>query len=151
MINYRSFLSVILALVAVVVFNLGNVAEAKPKPKPATYTSEQLEQIQVYTSELSEIRSRLPELADLIQKQDWTFVRNFIHGPLGELRFKMLYLSRNLLPADQEKARQLAKVVADNLVAIDLAAGKADYKLAVRNYGETVRDLDAFLQLIPKA
>lgn len=153
MIHYRSILSIVLALIAVMVVNLGNVAVAKPaKPaKVETYTSQQLTEIQPYANALQEMRDRLPELADLIQKQDWTFTRNFIRGPLGEIRFQMLYLTRNLLPVDQVKARELAKKVADNLVSIDLAAEKQDYKLAVRNYAETVRDLDAFLALVPKA
>lgn len=151
MVNYRSILSVVLAVVAVVLVNLGNVAEAKPVKKPLTYTAEQLQQIDGYASSLIEMRDRLPELADLIQKQDWTFARNFIHGPLGEIRFKMLYLTRTLLPDVQPKARDLAKAVNDNLVAIDLAAANSNYQQAVRNYAETVRDLNAFLELVPKS
>jgi photosystem II protein PsbQ len=147
----RSILPLVLALVAVLIVNLGNVAAAKPPAKAASYTAEQIEQIQEYAAGLTEMRDRLPELANLIQTQDWTFARNFIHGPLGEIRFKMLYLSRNLLPADQKKARDLAKLVTDNLVAIDKAAERQDYAAAVRNYAETVRDLDAFLQLVPQA
>lgn len=150
MVKYRSILSVLLALVLVVLVNLGSVAEAKPV-KAKTYTVEQLEQIQNYASELSAIRDRLPELAVLIQEQDWIFTRNFIHGPLGELRIKMLNLSRNLLPEAQKEARTVAKAVFDNIVAIDQAAQNRDYAQAIRNYAETVRDFDTFLQLIPKA
>lgn len=149
--KYRSVVSVILALVAVVFVNFGNAAEAKPKAQPLTYTSEQLETIQGYVNDLSKVRDRLPELAQLIQKQDWIYVRNFIHGPLGEIRATLLKLSRNLLPDAQAPARKAAKAVFDNLVAIDQAAVKGDYKLAIRNYAETIRDLDSFLQLVPQA
>lgn len=149
--KFRSVLSVILALAAVVLINLGNVAEAKPKAQPQTYTREQLETIQGYATDLSAVRDRLPELAQLIQKQDWIYVRNFIHGPLGEIRATMLNLSRNLLPDAQPTARKAAKAVFDNLVAIDQAALKGDYKQAIRNYAETLRDLDTFLQLAPQS
>lgn len=150
MLKSRSILSILLALVAVVLVNLGNVAEAKPVKAPS-YTPAQLETIQAYTTEVSALRDRLPELADLIQKQDWIFVRNFIHGPFGELRIKMLSLSRNLRPDAQAEASKVAKAVFDNLVAIDLAAQNKNYKVAIRNYAETVRDFDSFLQLVPKA
>lgn len=150
MIKYRSILSVLLALVMVLLMGFGNVAQAKRAPKPPTYTSEQIAQIQAYATELSNLRSRLSELSTLIQKQDWVFVRNFIRGPLGEIRVKMLYATQNLLPADQPAARKAAKAVFDNLIAIDQAAQDGDYKVAIRNYAETVRDLDGFLQLLPQ-
>ncbi|MGA7937396.1 MAG: photosystem II protein PsbQ [Kovacikia sp.] len=149
--KFRAVLAVVLALVAVVLLNLGNVAEAKRPAKPLTYTSEQVAQIQEVASELSTLRGRLPELADLIQQQDWVFVRNFIHGPLGELRTKMGFLTQKLLPNDQKQARSIAKLVADNLVAIDQAAKDGNYKAAIRNYAETIRDLDSFLQLVPNS
>ena len=151
MAKYRSALSILLAFTLVLLLNLGAVAEAKTKTKPATYTPEQLELIQGYADELAAARDRLPELADLIQKQNWTFTRNFIHGPYGELRTTMLNAARNLLPDAQAPARKAAKVVFDNLVAIDQAAQDQNYKLAIRNYGETLRDFDAFLQLLPKS
>jgi photosystem II protein PsbQ len=148
--KFRAVLTVILALAAVVLLNLGSVAEAKRPAKPLTYTSDQITEIQESAAELSSIRDRLPELADLIQKQDWVFVRNFLHGPLGEIRTKMSLLSQKLLPTDQKQARTIAKAVADNLVAIDQASKDENYKAAIRNYAETIRDLDAFLQLAPR-
>lgn len=151
MINVRSIFSIALALVLTLVLNLGNAAEAKKlAPKPPTYTSEQIAAIQEYTADISAVKDRLPELAKLIQEQDWTYVKNFIRGPMGEIRTKMLGAARNLPPEAQKQARAAAKLVADNLIAIDMAADNRDYKLAIRNYGETVRDIDAFLQLLPQ-
>jgi photosystem II protein PsbQ len=150
MVKLRSVLTVLLALAIVALVSFGNVAEAKKLTKPPSYSPEQIETIQEYTTELSALRDRMPELADLIQKQDWVFVRNFIRGPLGELRSKMSYLTQNLLPADQAEARKVARSVFTSLVAIDQAAQNEDYKLAIRNYSETLRDFDAFLQLVPK-
>jgi ABC-type Zn uptake system ZnuABC Zn-binding protein ZnuA len=62
----------------------------------------------------------------------------------------MSLLSQKLLPTDQKQARTIAKAVADNLVAIDQASKDENYKAAIRNYAETIRDLDAFLQLVPR-
>ncbi|UBF24231.1 photosystem II protein PsbQ [Kovacikia minuta CCNUW1] len=148
--KFRAIFAVVLAFALVVLVSLGSVAEAKRPTQPLTYTSEQIAQLQTYASDLSAIRDRLPELADLIQKQDWVFVGNFIHGPLGEIRTKMNFLAQNLLPADQKQARSIAKLVASNLIAIDQAAKDKNYKAAIRNYAETIRDLDDLLQLVPK-
>ncbi len=68
---------------------------------------------------------------------------------LGEIRTKMGSLALNLLPNDQKQARSLAKSVGDNLIAIDQAAKDKNYKAAIRNYAETIRDLDSLLQLVP--
>jgi photosystem II protein PsbQ len=150
MIKFRSVVATFLATLMVALLLFSNVAEARPV-KSSTYTSEQLEQIQDYVSELSAIRDRLPELADLIQKENWVFTRNFIHGPLGEFRLKLSTLSRALLPKAQAEARKLSNEIFEDLVAIDQAAQDRNYPAAVRNYAEIVKDFDAFLQLAPKA
>lgn len=146
MVTYRSAIAFVLMLLTVTLVSCSSVVEAKP----LSYTSAQVEEIQPYAADLLALHDRLPELATLVQEENWTFVRNFIHGPLGELRTKMAYISRDLLPADQIKARELTKETFKNLVAIDAAAGKEDYKLAVRSLGKTVSSLDSFLALIPK-
>jgi len=148
--KFQSILAIALALVAVVVFSFGSPAEAK-RGKATTYSAEQLAEIQASAANLTAVRDRLPELAELIQQQDWVFVRNFIHGPLGELRATMSRVSRNLLPDAQKQALKLLRDVFDDLETIDVAAQNRDYKLAIRNYAETLRDFDAFLDLIPKA
>ncbi len=150
MVNFRSILALLLTVVMTFLLNMGSVEAAKVK-KPVTYAPEQLEQIEVYAGDVQALRDRLPELAELIQNQDWTFTRNFIHGPYGELRVVMQNLSRNLLPDAQLDARTLAKTVFDDLVQIDLAAQQGNYKTAMREYGNTVKDFDSFLALVPEA
>ncbi|XHX80512.1 MAG: photosystem II protein PsbQ [Stenomitos frigidus ULC029] len=146
MVTYRSVIAFVLMLLTTMLVSCSSVTEVKP----LSYTTAQVEEIQTYAGDLLELRDRLPELADLVQKENWTFVRNFIHGPLGELRTKMIYLSRNLLPTDQAKADALAKEAFQSLVALDAAAEKADYKVAVRNLSKTVEGLNEFLELVPK-
>lgn len=150
MTKYRSILAVIFAVVAVFLIGFSNPATAKPVKK-LTYTSAQIADIQNYANELATMGNRLPELQDLIQKEDWTFVRNFIHGPLGDIRVKMSLVAGKLLPDAQKQARQVAREVGNDLVAIDQAAEKREYKTAIRYYGETIKDLEAFFQLLPNA
>lgn len=146
MARYRSILALVLAFVATVLVSCSSPTDFKQ-----TYTSSQLEQIQSYAPEIAALRDRLPELAALIQKREWTDVRTFIHGPLGELRIKMGSLSRNLLPPAQEQAREAAKGVFSHLVEIDEAAENSDYRQAIRNYAEAIKDFDAFFQAVPQA
>lgn len=147
MAKHRSILSIVLALVAVLLISCGSPTVAKVP----TYTPEQIAEIQSYASGVSAMRDRMPELQALIEKEDWTFVRNFIHGPLGELRVKMSTVTRDLLPNAQKPARQAAKEVFDDLVTIDRAAEETNSDLAVLKYNEAIKAFDAFFQLVPQA
>lgn len=150
MVNFRSIVAIILAVVATFMLSVSSVEAAKVK-KPLTYTTDQLEQLSGYTSDLQVMRDRLPELGSLINKKDWIFARNFIHGPLGELRVQMANVSRTLLPDAQPGARKLAKEVFDDLVAIDLAAQNRNFPLAIKKYAEVLKGFDEFLALVPEA
>lgn len=147
MVKYRTVVALILTVIAVMLVGCGSVTKAKT----LSYTPAQVKEIQTYAAEVSELRDRLPELASLIQSEDWTFVRNFIHGPLGELRTKMAYLSRSLLPTDQATAREQASSTFKSLVAIDAAAERKDYKAAISNFGKVIKSWDTFLDLVPDA
>lgn len=143
----RSILSVLLACVTVFLVSCSSATEVKPP----TYTSAKLEVIEKYTSEIEGMRDRLPELAKLIQDENWTFTKNFIHGPLGELRAKMSLVERNLLPKDQPKAKETGKQVIEDLISIDAGAEAQDYKATIRSYAALQKDINAFLELSPKA
>lgn len=146
MARYRSILSLLLAFVTAFLVSCG-----APEVKPPTYTAAQLQAIEKSVSVIEGVRDRLPELAKLIQNENWVFVRNFIHGPLGDLRPKMSLMERNLLPAAQPKAKALGKELFDDLVDIDTAAQNGDYKAAIRSYASLQKDIEAFLQLAPNA
>ncbi|PZV09293.1 MAG: photosystem II protein PsbQ [Leptolyngbya sp.] len=150
MVKIRAIVSAALALLMVLMMGVGRVEAAKVK-KPLTYTPDQLEQIQEYATDLQAMRDRLPELGALVEQKDWTFARNFIHGPLGELRVKMQNVSRNLLADAQPGARKLAKDVFNDLIALDLAAQTSKAAVAQREYSTVIKDFDAFLALVPEA
>lgn len=146
MARHRSIFSLILVIVATFLISCGGPSVAKV---PQTYTAAQVEQIQQYVPDMIALRDRMSEIPTLIQRRDWIDVNNFIHGPLGELRLKMTYVSRNLLPKDQEKARQATRDFFDHLVKIEQAAQGSDTQGAKLNYREALADIDEFLQLVP--
>ncbi len=147
MVNYRSLVALFLAFVTSLMLT---ACSGAPK-KPITYSSTQLESIQRYASDLQDMRDRLPELATLITKQDWTFTRNFIRGPLGELRVKMAGVARNLLPDAKAGAQTIAQTVFEDFEAIDLAAQDGNYPKAIKEYAAALKDFDAFLSIVPPA
>lgn len=147
MVRSRSILSLILAIVAVFLVSCGGPTATK---LPQTYTPVQIEQIQEYLPDLVSLRNRMSEVPILIQRRDWIGVRNFIHGPLGELRLKMTYITRNLLPLQQKAARDVTRQLFDDLVKVEQAIEENNTQGAVRSYQATLADINKFLELVPQ-
>lgn len=142
----RSIISLLIALVATFLVSCGSPTTAVVPP---TYTSAQLEKIQVHSPEIQAVRDRADELKTLIQKGEWIDVGNFIHGPMAEARLSMTYITPNLLPNAQSSARQINKDLLTHLVKIDQAASVGNTQLALSNYQAAFADVDKFLQLLP--
>ena len=146
MIRKRSIFSLILVIVATFLFGCGAPTVAKA---PATYTPIQLQKIQEYSDEIISVRDRGSELEDLIEKQDWRRVGNFIHGPMTEARLKINYIAPNLLPQEQKEARKISQDMLNYLVKIDKAAESGDRLEALNSYSAVYADIDQFLKLLP--
>lgn len=145
--SYRSFLALVLAMVTTFL-----VSCSSPQvTKPPTYSTEQLEQIQKTVSTLAALRDKMPILQEKIFKKNWTDVATYIHGPFGELRQKVSYLTRQLLPQDQKAVKEVSKDLFDSFEQIDVAASKGDYSVAVENYRKALKELEQFLQVSNKA
>jgi photosystem II protein PsbQ len=144
---FRSFLSIVLVAVTTLLVSCSSPTEAKI---PTTYTPEKIESLQVQLAPIQAVRERMTELGSLVKQENWTDVRDLIHGPLGFLRQDMRYLSEKLLPADQQKAQQLSKDLFNDLVQLDAAAKDRNYGIALGKFNEAIRDFDAFLDIIPQ-
>lgn len=141
----RAIFSLLLALAATVLVACGGpVAKAPP-----TYTPELVAQLDRYMTPIETARGRMSELESLIDKEDWVFIRNFIHGPLGQLRGSMSFVSRSLLPKEQGTAARAADELFEHLDRMDLAAKDRNYPVVVQQYKEAIQDFDAFLRLVP--
>jgi photosystem II protein PsbQ len=142
---FRPLISLFLVCIALLVVSCsdGNV-------KAPTYSAEALTRIQLASSGVEKIKERLPELESYIDKQDWNNVRSFIHGPLGDLRTRMVGISKELLPADRAKSLELGKEVFGHLNKIDSAAADNNQNIAATNYTEALKDLASFNGLLPE-
>jgi photosystem II protein PsbQ len=147
MARQRSLLSVILVLLATFLISCGSPSEATAPP---IYTSAQIQKIQGYLPAIEAVRDRSQELEDLIQKNDWVNVGNFIHGPMAEARLHMNYIIPNLLPGDREKARQVERKLFDSLLKIDQAVDSRNSVKALSNAKAAFAEIDNFLNLLPE-
>jgi photosystem II protein PsbQ len=149
--KYRSFLAAALAVVMVLFVTFVSPAEAKSKSRAQVYTADQITEIQGYAGEVNMMRDRITtDLKALVDKEDWVFTRNFIHGPLGELRLKMLTIARDLFPDAQAKARDLAKDAFTALANLDKAAADKDSRALSRSFKDLVKSLNEFDALLPQ-
>ncbi|MDX2098153.1 MAG: photosystem II protein PsbQ [Leptolyngbyaceae cyanobacterium bins.59] len=147
----RSLLVLFVGVIIAFLLMVSSPVLAATTKAAATYTPAQLEQVQRYVGTLEGFRGRMQALATLIQNRQWTDVRSFIHGPFGELGPTTSRLTRILLPEVREKAIFASKGILGHLVEIDEAAKNQDYRQAIRNYAEAIKDFDALFALTPKA
>ena len=142
-----SIFSLILVIVVTFLFGCSGPTIAKAPP---IYTPVQLQKIQQYSTKIIAVRERGPELEDLIEKQDWRKVDNFIHGPMTEVKLAMNYIAPNLLPQEQKSARKISRNMLNNLLKIDRATKVGNSLLALNSYSAVYADIDKFLKLLVK-
>ncbi len=143
--RFRPLLGIVLAIVATCLVACGGPAAKIP----TTYSPTMLQQVELYTSPVTDLRDRFPELEGYIQAKDWVNVQSFIHGPMGELRARLGRLSNQLLVKDQPQAKTLAQDLFGHLERLDEAAATNQQVIAGQEYRNALDDFDAFLNLVP--
>jgi len=119
------------------------------KAKPATISPEDMAVIRRQTEGFLSAQERLPELATLVNKRDWTFTRNLIHGPMQEVGREMLYINQRLLPGDRDDAQRLAASLKDALAQLDEAAKLQDGMKLQKAYASVATGFANYAKVIP--
>ncbi len=143
---FRPILSLILVLATTLLVSCGSATVSAPP----TYTPEKLQKIETYRIPLDIARQRISELGESIGNENWSNASSFLHGPLGSIRRDLTYLSRALLPDEQESALEAANDIFGHFENIDAAVSDKNYTVAINQYKEVVSDLDAYAGLIPQ-
>ncbi|MEA5447949.1 photosystem II protein PsbQ [Leptolyngbya sp. CCNP1308] len=143
--RFRPLLGILLAVVATCLVACGGPAAKIP----TTYTPEILQQVELYSPGVAELRDRFPELQGYIQQKDWVNVQSFIHGPMGEMRARVNRLANTLLTKDKPQAQSLAKELYVHLERLDEAAANNQQVIAGQEYRNALDDFDSFLSLVP--
>jgi len=94
-------------------------------------------------------KDRLPELAKLVNKRNWVFTRNLIHGPMQEVGRQMLYINQRLLPVDRAEANKRADQLKSALAELDEAARLQDGEKLRKEYIKVASGFGAYADLIP--
>ncbi len=118
--------------------------------KPATISPDDMAVIRRQVEGFTAARDRLPELANLVSEQDWTFTRNLIHGPMQEVGREMLYINQRLLPQDRAEANKLATALKDALADLDEAARLQDDGKLQKYYEDVVAGFTNYSEVIPE-
>ncbi|MGF1537959.1 MAG: photosystem II protein PsbQ [Elainellaceae cyanobacterium] len=145
MARYRSLISCLLAAIALFVVSCSTPTEVAAP----SYTDADIAQIKAYVADIDQLRDRLNELPDMVDTARWSDVDSLIHGPLGELRFKMTSVARTLDQRVQADARDISKEVFNHLIAIDEAVTAQNRERALLNYNGILEDIERFVQLTP--
>lgn len=143
--QYRSILSLLLAAVAVFMVS----CSGGPTVQGPLYTDSEIQLLQTYKTNLQKFRDRAEELDGFIENEEWNNIKSLIHGPLGELRFRLASITRSLEPSLQKSAGDLADDILDEIVGIDAAAANFDAIAAAGQYVRMINDFDSFIDLIP--
>jgi photosystem II protein PsbQ len=95
-------------------------------------------------------RNRLPELAALVNKRDWTFTRNLIHGPMQEVGREMLYINQRLPKAERAEANERAANLKAALADLDEAARLQDADALRKGYIKVASSFGLYAQILPQ-
>ena len=141
---FRPILSLILVFATTVLVSCSGPSASAPP----SYDAARVQKISVYRIPVDAAQKRLSELGKFVSEEDWTNTKTFTHGPLGLIRRDMTYLSKALVPDDQEEALEIAKDIFDHLGDLDSATQEKDYPTAISEYKELVSDFDIYLNYI---
>jgi photosystem II protein PsbQ len=95
-------------------------------------------------------RDRLPELAELVNKRNWVFTRNLIHGPMQEVGREMLYINKRLPASEQAEAKKRANNLKTALAELDEAARLQDGDGLRKGYIKVASGFGLYAQILPQ-
>jgi photosystem II protein PsbQ len=141
---------VVLALAVVLSLSLA-ACDGGSSRRPPSIGPEDMAMIARQAEGFLAAKDRLPELATLVNKRNWVFTRNLIHGPMQEVGRQMLYINQRLLPADQAEANKRADQLKSALAELDEAARLQDGEKLRKEYIKVASSFGAYADLIPDA
>jgi photosystem II protein PsbQ len=138
-----------LVLVVLLSFSLA-ACDASANRAAPTIGAEDMAMITKQAEGFLSARDRLPELATLVNRRDWTFTRNLIHGPMQEVGRQMLYINQRLLPSDRAEASARADKLKASLAELDEAARLQDSESLRKAYISVASSFGRYAQLLPE-
>lgn len=99
---------------------------------------------------LQSLTDRIELLKTYVDRSNWTTIKTFIHGPLGEIRADIGRAINKLPSKQQAAAKTLAKDLFADLFKLDVAATDRDFDRTEAAYNQVRQDFNDLLALLPK-
>ena len=141
----RSIFPLILVLITTLLVSCSSPAANTP----SSYSAEQIEEIQTFLTPVQKFRERIEDVETLLDQENWVDIRSLIHGPLGDLRRDLRYLTGSLLPQEQKQVKKISKQMFIDIEKVDAAAKEQNSDRAIEQYDRTIQDFDRLLDKIP--
>lgn len=102
----------------------------------------------VYRQRVQVLRDRLETLQTFVDQENWTTIRTYIHGPLGEVRRDVGYITRSLDAKQRQIAKEITSRLFADLVKLDFAARDRNLAATQETYNATRQEFDRLLSLV---
>jgi len=99
---------------------------------------------------LQSLTDRIELLKTYVDRSNWTTIKTFIHGPLGQIRVDIGRAIDKLPSKQQAAAKNLAKDLFNDLVKLDIAATDREVDRTDAAYSQVRQDFTELLALLPK-
>lgn len=93
-------------------------------------------------------KERFNNLENYVSARDWTTVRTYIHGPLGTVRQDLRLATGGLAGKERQRAQELTKQFAADLVKLDFAAKERDPAKTESAFDQARQDYEQLVSLI---
>jgi photosystem II protein PsbQ len=104
--------------------------------------------VEIYVSKLQTLRDRFDKLGTYVQDSNWGTIKTYIHGPLGEIRTDISFVTRRLSAENKTAAKAITKNLFSNLVKLDVAASDRNPLTVNTSYLQARKDFDQLLDLL---
>ena len=136
----------LICLVAVLSFSL---AACGSSSSATVLSADDIASIQTQAEGFQRSRDRLDDLGTLVRNDDWTYIRNLIHGPMGEVGRQTMLITQQLPKGQRAEARAAMNELKQHMAALDEAARLEDGSASRREFAKLVVGFLGFYQAIP--
>ncbi|MEL7085926.1 MAG: hypothetical protein AAF268_01345 [Cyanobacteria bacterium P01_A01_bin.3] len=94
-------------------------------------------------SQVTKLQSQVETLQEYVEGREWLEIRSFIHGPMGQVRRQLFFISQKLPKSMQASLEDEIEAVSANLNVMDEAAENYSEKRLVNAQKELAQAVEA--------
>ena len=94
-------------------------------------------------SQVTKLQSQVEILQDLVKGEEWLEIRSFIHGPMGQVRRQLFFISQKLPKSMQASLEDEIEAVSETLNVMDEAAENYSKNRLIKAQQELAQAVEA--------